>query len=212
MEVKGVIFDLDGTLLDSMSVWDHVGRDFLGRHGRVAPSDLNDTVKRMSLAQSSAYFIKEYGLPLTVEEVMAEMYAVVAHAYHEQVPLKPYVLPYLQKLGRENIPYCVATATDRRLALGALERLGVADSFRFILTCDELGVGKDDPAIFATAAARLGVKKEEVLVFEDSLHAVETAAGAGYPVVGVFDEKAKKDEARIRALCKRYIHSFKELL
>lgn len=212
MPWRADIFDLDGTLLDSMQAWEDVGPAFLRQQGIVPPADLNTRFRVMSFAESAAYMVQTFSLPHTAESVMAHIYGAVADKYRHTLPLKPYAADYIRMRRSQGIPMCVATATNGDLARAALERCGILDAFAFVLSCDEVGVGKDDPAIFLQAAARLGVPVPDCCVYEDSLHCVKTAKSAGFPVVGVYDDASADDRAEMERMADRYVPSLGALL
>ncbi|MDF2613268.1 MAG: putative hydrolase [Clostridia bacterium] len=212
MIFKGAIFDLDGTLIDSMAVWKHIGAEFLLSHGITPPEDIEAILKPMSFYQSAQYFMEEHQINYTPEEIMEMVYKQVADKYRETIPLKEAVKEYLTKLRQKEIKMCVATASNKELAAYALKRLGVLHLFDFIITCDELGTGKDEPHIYSEAARLLGIDKRDICVFEDALYCVRTAKSAGFKVVGVYDEAYKMDREELIRRCDHFIMSFKELL
>jgi len=212
MKFKGAIFDLDGTLIDSMTVWENIGAEFLLSHGITPPKNIKAILKPMSFYQSAKYFMEEYKISYTPEEIMDRVYEHVADKYREMIPLKEAVQEYLAKLNQKGIKMCVATASNKELATEALRRLGVLDYFEFIITCDEIGSGKDEPTIYLEAARLLQIDKNEICVFEDAFYCAKTAKDAGFNVVGIYDESSKTDSEVLRELCNHFIMSFKELL
>lgn len=211
MNFKGAIFDFDGTLIDSMKIWDSIGAAFLISRGITPPDHIESILRSMSFFQSTAYFIKEYNLSDTQQQIKDQMYQIIADQYKYTMPLKEGVLEYLEYLSQKGIKMCIATATDKELAIHALRRLGIDHYFSFIKTCDEVGKGKDDPEIYLQAASRLGIDKNDIYIFEDVLYCVKTAKKAGFKVVGIYDESSKEDAEALRELCDRYVMSFKEL-
>ena len=211
--IKGIIFDLDGTLLDSMSVWSSIDREFLLENGIAdPPAEVSDVVKKMTVDESSQYFIDRFGLSCTKEYVIWRIEDMVRQRYEEQIPLKPHAEELLGYLDSRGIPYGIATATYKRLAEAALKRCGVYDRFRFLFTDAEYPTGKNFPDIFIGGAERLGVTPAETLVIEDSLHCIETAKLAGFPVCGVYDSVAEADSRRIRELSDHYVRSLDEVI
>lgn len=210
--MKAAIFDLDGTLLDSMPVWENVGSDYLLDRGITPPDGLQEKLKTMSFRISAEYFVSEFSLDTTVEDLMAYWMDQVAHHYHATIELKPYVVEYLEQLRDLGIRMCVATATDRGLAEAALARLGILDYFEFVITVDEVGRSKEFPDIFLEAARRLNCPAQECVVFEDSLHALHTLRETEFIGWGVHDASAESELDRIQELSDRFIWSFAELI
>jgi HAD superfamily hydrolase (TIGR01509 family) len=208
--MTGAIFDLDGTLLDSMAIWDNFGADYLKSKKIVSPDDLYQTLKPMSLLQAVDYFKESFQLNDTAEEMIQQFSDIIGVKYKQEVTLKPHVAEFLEVLKNRNVRMCVATATDRKQAEETLKNLGVAHYFSFILTCTEVGSGKDHPEIFEQALKRLGTDKKETVVFEDALHAIMTAKEAGFRVIGIHDFSAEEDAERIKKVADSYIHSFAE--
>ena len=211
--IKGIIFDLDGTLLDSMTVWSSIDREFLIENGITdPPAEVSDVVKKMTVDESSQYFIDRFGLKCTKEYVIWRIEDMVRERYEEQIPLKPHVEELLDYLDSRGIPYGIATATYKRLAEAALKRCGIYDRFRFLLTDVEYPAGKNFPDIFLGGAEHFGAEPREVLVVEDSLHCIETAKEAGFTVCGVYDSVAEADRSSIIALSDYYVDSMDEIM
>ena len=175
MKLTGAIFDLDGTLLDSMPYWASVGTRYLEQQHIAVPDveQLALRIKTMTLPEAADYFRSDYGVQQSQEEI--------------------------------------CTRIDHALVEAALRRVGVLDYFSFILTCGDLQTSKNLPYIFDTCTERLGTDKRTTAVFEDSLHCVVTASGAGYPVVGVYDDSAKTETEEICRLSRCFVYSWKEL-
>lgn len=210
--IKGVIFDLDGTLIDSMTVWSRIDRKFLLENGiDDPPSDISDRVKKMTVDESSQYFIDLFGLICTKEYIIRRIEELVRIEYEENIPLKPGAVELLDFLDDLRIPYGVATATYRNLAEAVLRRCGIYDRMKFLLTDAEYPLGKKYPHIFLGAAKRLGAEPGSILVVEDSLHCIETAAGAGFVTAGVFDEISANDKDKIQQRADIYVDSLGEL-
>lgn len=195
--IKSVIFDLDGTIIDSMPVWYDVDRIFLSENGIEAPDDISDIVKKMTIEESSMYFIKRFQLRHSQEYVIKRIQDIVAFQYENVIPLKPYVNELVSFLEKSNIPFCIATSTYTELAVSALKRLGIYERFRFVLTCSEVGKGKTSPLIYFRAAELLGTSAAETAVFEDSLHCIETAGNAGFFTAAVYDDSSADDWQKI---------------
>ncbi len=210
MNKKFAIFDMDGTLVDSMVYWRCLGRDYLKSKGVTEVKDeVMEQIRTMTMLESSALFIETYGLYGTPEAVAAEMYEVMDEHYRADVPLKPGVRDYLEQLYKDGVRMCVASSTREELIQSCLSRLGVADLFEFFISCESLGTEKTSPLVFEMAAARLGVRPEEAAVYEDALYAAETAKKAGFYVVGIYDVHAKKHWEELKLLADEVISDWK---
>lgn len=197
--LKGAIFDMDGTLLDSMTAWDGVGEAFLQSQGIALPDGLGRILAPLSFLQTARYF-QSLGVSLDEETILARLNGCVEQKYRESLPLKPGARKLVEWLFRKGMRLCVATATDPSLAKAALARTGLLPFLSFVLSCKEAGCPKDQPAFYERAAAMLGTTKEETLVFEDALYCVKSAKAAGFRVVGVFDpSEPQADEVKNQA-------------
>ena len=189
MDKQFAIFDMDGTLVDSMVYWERLATEFLESKGvrEVSPSIL-EQIKPMTMTESAALFIREYGLPGTAEGVAAEMNAMMDEHYRKDIPLKSGVQEYLEALRRKGVTMCVASATAEELMAACLSRLGVAQHFSFLLSCETVGIGKNRPDVYLESAKQLGAEPAEIAVYEDALYAAETAKSAGFYTVAVWDD------------------------
>ncbi|MCM1133173.1 MAG: HAD family phosphatase [Ruminococcus flavefaciens] len=210
--IKSIIFDLDGTLIDSMKIWYQIDRRFLIENGvKNPPREISERMKKMTIDDSAELFISEFNLNLTKEYVIKRIEELVRTEYEENIPLKPNVSDLLDFLDSRNIRYCVATATYKSLAEAVLRRCGIISRFDFILTDEEYPRGKKFPDIFMGACERFGTLPSETLVAEDSLHSIETAKNAGFPVAAVYDESAEPDSGAIKRLADYYFNSVYEI-
>ena len=211
MRIRGAIFDVDGTLLDSMFIWDTIGETYLRSIGYQPKENLNETFKNMSLHQAARYYQTEYGVTQSIDEIMDGVNAMLERYYRFEVPLKPGVAELLERLRQDGVRLCIATATDRHLVEAALDRCGVLSCFGEIFTCNEVGHGKDEPDIFEVALRFLGTRREETLVFDDALYAVRTAKEAGFPVAAVYDSH-ERSQAEVRARSDLYLEDLTQLV
>lgn len=201
MDKAFAIFDMDGTLVDSMGYWKNVGYEFLAHRGiRDCPPDLWARISKMTLLGSAGEMIRLFDLPDTPQEIIAAMNGMMARHYQRDISLKPAVPALLERLDRRGTRMCVASATDETLVRDCLARLGVLERFDFILSCEQLGVSKRQSDIYLEAVRRFGCDVSDAAVFEDALYAAQTAARAGFYVVGVYDENASEDWERLKAL------------
>ncbi|NLX77173.1 MAG: HAD family hydrolase [Clostridiaceae bacterium] len=210
MKFKGAIFDLDGTLLDSMPFWKNIGAEYLVSKGHNPPENITEILKEMSLDQSAAYFRKEFAIQETEDEIVKGILSLVEDHYRYRIPLKNPVIPLLDRLHESNIRMCIATATGYSLAKAAVERLGIDKYFEFIFTCTEAGVGKDSPEFFLKALSILNTPKHETLVFEDALHAIKSAKAAGLRVAAVYDDSSDEDWEEIKTISDICLYSFED--
>ena len=205
--IKGAIFDLDGTLLDSMFIWDTIGEEYLRSLGKEPHEDLKETFMTLTLEEAAEYYREHYGVTLSVKEIVDGVNAMVEQTYRTKVTLKPGISEYLAWLKENRVRMCVATVTDRYLVEETLERLGVRHYFSEIFTCAEVGFGKDKPVIYQKALEHLGTEKSDTYVFEDLPFALNTAKTDGFPTVGVYDRhEVHQDE--LKGLADYYIFDF----
>ncbi len=211
MDKKYCIFDLDGTLVDSMSYWRGLEFDYLRSHGVESGPKLDALVERlkpMTLVDAAREFIKELGFFGTPESIAAEMNAVMREHYRLRVPLKPGVEDYLKALRSRGVRMCIASATDSALVRTCLSRLGVVGYFEFILSCVDVGASKDRPDVYFEAARRLGAKPDEAAAFEDALSALRTAKSAGFYAVAVYDDFSRDDWPTLQNLADECVTSW----
>ena len=204
---KGAIFDVDGTLLDSMPIWEDAAARFLAGLGIRAQEGLGDIMFRMSLDEGAVYLKNTYGLDMSVEEVKAGVLGVIRDFYVNQVQPKAGVREFLKELSSRRIPMYIATSSNREHIRAAFERLGLYEYFDGMITCEEAGAGKREPAIFLQAAQRMGLEPGDIFVFEDVIHAVRSAGSAGFVTVGVYDEASASDNEAMRAESSIYLHT-----
>ena len=186
--INGAIFDFDGTLVDSMFIWDTIGEVYLRSLGIEPRENLAETFKTFTLEKAAEYFREHYGVTQAVTEIVDGINGMVEKFYQDTVPLKKGVHEFLERLSENSVKMCIATVTDRHLVEAALERLGVRGYFSEIFTTAEVGCDKTTPKIYRTALVHLGTGKSETVVFEDALHALMTAGNDGFPTAAVYDK------------------------
>lgn len=211
MKFKGAIFDLDGTLLDSMPIWNGIGEKYLLSKGIAPQEDLSKRFREMDLLQAAEYYRDRYGVTDGTQEIIRGIEGLIEHFYREEVTAKVGVNEFLERLKSANVRMCVATANSRELAVAALKHCGLCDYFEMIFTTNDMECGKNSPAIYDKALAFFELQKQEVIVFEDALHAIQTAAKAGYTIAAVQDNSAKADEGEIRRTADFYISDYREV-
>lgn len=210
--IKGAIFDMDGTLLDSMPVWEHASERYLMNQGIAVEERLSEVLFSMSMHEGAAYIKEKYGLSESMDTIVAGVNRIVFCAYESEVQPKTGVLEFLEHLKQTGVPMAVATSTDRPMVETALKRTGLATYFKQIFTCTEIGAGKSRPDIFYAAAECLGTKPENTFVFEDALYAIKTAKAAGFRTVGLYDAASEKEQEEIRTYADIYCRKIKDCL
>lgn len=209
MDKKYAIFDMDGTLVDSMSYWNNLAGEFLeGKGVAHVPREVIEKIKVMTITESAALFIDEFNLTGTPETVVAEMNAMMDEHYRRDIPLKSGVKEYLDSLHEKGVEMCVASATAEHLMEACLKRVGVMKYFKFLLSCETVGVGKHRADVYFEAAKRLQAKPCDTAVYEDAIYAASTAKKAGFYVIGVYDDSAKLRWKDIEDLADEAIREF----
>ena len=205
--IKGAIFDFDGTLVDSMFIWDTFGEDYLRTLGKEPRVNLTETFKTFTLEQAAEYYREHYGVTLSVGEIVDGVNEMVAEIYRTKVALKNGVPEFLRDLQIKGVKMCVATVTDRPIVEDVLVSLGIRDFFVEILTCAEVGYNKETPHIYRAALGVLGTKKDETVVFEDALHALITAKKDGFKVAAVYD-RHERNQTQMKENSDYYITNY----
>lgn len=207
-EVDAVIFDMDGTLLNTLWAWKNSTSNFLRSRGIEPPENIDAEMAALSLLEGAREIKKRYGFKESPEELLEEVLATVRKFYEEDAMPKPGVLGVLQALKKQGIKICVATASDREFAEAAFKRTGLMEYIDFIITCDEVGVGKQNPLVYETALKKLGTDRKRTLVVEDALHALQTAKKAGFPTAGVYEVNFAADQSALQSDATYYVPSF----
>lgn len=210
--MKHIIFDLDGTLIDSMPVWDGTGVAYLTKNNIPVPSDLREKVKILTVHQTAEYFRDELNITIPLDEIVKGIVDYVEDAYRYHIPLKPYAREYLEQEKANGTKMCILTASEARYIYPTLERLDILQYFDFIMTCTEVGHYKDEPLVFDLAMERLGGHLDDTIVFEDAIHAIKSAKAGGHIVYAVADTATEPDRDEISVTADKYIKDFKELL
>ena len=196
MSYKGAIFDLDGTVLDSMGLWSNLCRNFLKKHGIDQNLDIDKKLEVLSIRSALKYICELYPqLDISLETAWRETMDEVAEFYREKVQLRPGIMAIMRKLAAENIPAGIVTATEGVLVKLALKKVGLQDHFAAgFLSCADLHTSKKHPDVFLMMAEKLQASPSEIIVFEDALYASLTAKNAGFSLAAVCDPSEKNPE------------------
>lgn len=212
MNMKAVLFDLDGTLVDSMLMWKEIDVEYLNRYHIPIPKTLQQDIEGMSMHQTAIYFKEKFEIPETLEEIQKTWNEMAYYKYTHEVELKPYVREYLELLKTKNIPCGIATSNSRILTEAILKSHAIDGYFKVMVTGDEVKNGKPHPQVYLEAARKLGVRPEDCLVFEDIPFGIMAGKNAGMTVYAVEDAYSMKDREEKIKLADVYIKSYEELL
>lgn len=211
-DCTAVIFDLDGTLVDSMWMWKDIDIEYLGKYGIELDAGLQAKIEGLSFHETAVYFKKEFGIEDSLEAIQQEWNDMAIDYYRNRVPVKPGVLAFLALLKREGIKTGIATSNSEELLSAVLEATGLAEYMDSIHSACEIKKGKPAPDIYLLVAKDLGVDPKECLVFEDIVAGIESGHNAGMRVCAVYDDYAADRNDQIREMADYYIESFTELL
>ena len=209
MNINSAIFDMDGTLTDSMHVWRNLGNLYLESKGIVPEPELQEKVLTLTMMEAAEYMKQRYGLQGEPEQIVKEVYQLIEGFYRTEVQEKPGVRRILEELQQEGIPMCVASATDTYLVEYALAHTGLRSYFQKIYCCREVGEGKTTDKIYQVARESLGTSVEETWIFEDALYAARTAKRSGFPLVAIFDTTEEGQE-ELREIADIYLESYEQ--
>ena len=210
MNIKGAIFDMDGTILDSMGMWYSLYGNYLNEANIELTDELEEFLRHASIPMAAARF-SETIIPRPADVICKELFSHVSDYYLNKPTIKANADKFIRFLHKNGVKMCVATATEARLAKGALEHLGLLPFFDGVFSCKDLKIEKNKPDIYFLALSHLGTEISETVVFEDAHYAVETAKNAGFCVVAIDEETVDKKE-QVKKLADRYILDFNELM
>lgn len=210
--MKAVVFDVDGTLFDSMDFWNNMARNYLLSIGIMSSEELNKDLETLTVAEGIYYLQEKYNLKKTYTQIKDGMDQLLLSYYKEDIKLKKDVIEILEILKKKNIKIAIASLTNEDLIISALNRYGISHYFQFIQTCENTNLSKDDEKFYKLLSERLNVRHDEIFYFEDSLYSMEIAKKAGLNVVAVADDCSKKDLKKIVDVADMYIKDFSTLI
>lgn len=188
---KGVVFDMDGTLIDSMPMWRTLDMEYIGRYGIHPDMEFHHQVATMTLIQAANFIKEQFDIPKTAEEIFDDFQNMVIEEYRDTIPLKPYAYELVKWMKRDGYKVAVATANEIHLSEMVLKRTGLMADVDTIVSCTMAGASKESPAVYKLACENMQIAPDECVIFEDSLRAMYTAKKAGYVTVAVYDDVAK---------------------
>lgn len=210
--IKAVIFDVDGTLVDSMWIWRQVDIEFLSRRGIELPVDLQKDIEGISYTGTAEYFKKRFKLSESVEEIKEEWREMADDFYNSKIPLKDGVREVLELYRNKGMKLGIATSNSRELVNTMLKRHKLELYFDKIRTSCEVPRSKPYPDVYLQAAKDLDAEPEDCLVFEDTVAGVNAAKSAGMKVVAVYDEHSAEAQEYLKQLADLYIMDYHEFL
>ena len=212
LDFRAAIFDLDGTLIDSMGVWEDIDIDFLAKRHLSVPEGYISEISAKSFKEAAEYTISLFGLKERAEDIIKELNQMAIDEYGHHVPLKPYAKEYLLFLKRQGIKLGVATALPKVLYEPVLKNNSIYILFDAFSSTDEVAHGKGGPDIYLLAAKELNVPPCDCIAFEDVLAGIQGVVSAGMRAYGIYDRYSEHEQAQIQKLSKQYIYSFAEVL
>lgn len=210
--IKACFFDMDGTILDSMWMWQDIDIEFLGQRGIELPEGLQEQIDGMSFSQTAVYFKERFGLPESTDEIKEIWNKMAMDKYRNEVPLKPGVREFLTELKRDGIRTGIATSNSIELVRCCLDSLNAAQYFDTIVTGCDVGAGKPAPDVYLRCAEDCNVAPEKCLVFEDIIPGIMAGHNAGMKVCAVYDKYSEDCDAEKRRTADYYIKDFLSII
>lgn len=210
-EIKLIIFDLDGTLLDSCKIWQEVDINFFKKRNLVMPSTYSQDIAHMGLTKASIYTKETFSLKETPEEIIKEWEEAVLEKYKYEVKLKPYSKEFIEFCKKEGLILTIATANQESCYLPCLKRNGIFSYFQKIIDVRNYPHGKDNPDMYLDMAKEFKIDPKNILVIEDITTALKSAKKGGFNTSAIYEETSTEEEEK-RKISDIYISSFEDLL
>ena len=209
---KAVIFDLDGTLIDSMGIWAKIDEEYLKKYGHDVPKNIQEEITHLTFTETAIYFKERFNIDDDVETIMKTWNEMAYYHYSNTIPLKEGVVEFLDYLKKNNIKIALATSNSEPLLEATLKNNNIYNYFDAISTSDEVKTSKANPDIYLLSAKKLGVDPKDCLVFEDIVQAVKGAKLAGMTVYSIYDKSSEDQKNELIKISDRYILNYLELL
>lgn len=210
--IDAVIFDLDGTLIDSMWIWKQIDINFLAKYGHELPEDLQSEIEGFSFTETAKYFKTRFKIEDSLEDIKNEWNKMADEFYRSIIPLKENVVEFLRVLVENDIKLGIATSNSRELVSVITKRFGLHQHFISIVTSCDVNNGKPKPDVYLEVAKNLKVAPDNCLVFEDVFMGVMAGLNAGMRVCAVADQFSNKDRVNIEAKAHYYIENYSECI
>lgn len=207
-ECDGAIFDMDGTIIDSMRIWSDIDKRFFAAHDMDIPKGLQQKIAHMNFKEMAQYFKDTFSFSESVEEINQMWMNMAKEEYSYNIKLKPYVKEFLASLKERNYKISLATSNQKDLYEPCLKNNKILEYFDYLLNTNVYSTSKDEPTIYLEASKKMNTPVEKTVVFEDIYPAIKTAKNAGFKVIAIYDDSSKDREKDIRYLADDYIYSF----
>lgn len=209
---EGIIFDLDGTLVDSMWIWKSIDIEYLEERALDLPENLQEEIEGMSFTETAEYFKREFELEESIEEIKEEWHEMAIDYYENRIDLKDNVINLLVRAKELKKPMGIGTSNSRKLASAVIKKHKIDSFFKTLVTSCDVNKGKPNPDVFLAVAKELGVAPEKCLVFEDTYAGALAAKRAGMDVVVIYDEISAHLSDKIKEIANQYIMTYEEIL
>ena len=209
---KGAIFDMDGTLMDSMWMWKDIDIEYLGRYGIDMPENLQREIEGMSITETAVYFKEHFGIQDSIETMQSDWNEMAIDHYRHRVRLKKGAMELLEQMKERNRKIGIATSNSVELTKECLSSNGVREMFDTIMTAREVPKGKPAPDIFLSIADEWGIAPEKLIVFEDIPNGIIAAKRAGMEVIAIADDYSLPRREEVKTLADLFIQDFTEIL
>lgn len=211
-EIKAVIFDMDGTLIDSTGIWHEIDKAFFAKRGMELPKDYAQKIVHLGLKQAAIFTKEEYHLSDSVEDIMDEWHQMSRDMYHYDVSLKPGALKLLKLFKDRGIPMSIATANDEELYLPCIERLKIGEYFDFVADVNDVKEGKQSVKIYSYLAEKMNALPENTLVLEDMPTCIKTCHDNGFITIAVFDHSSAAFNEEKRSNSDLFVNDLNEVI